>query len=104
LKKAGAKEVHVRIACPPLLYPCDFGVSTRSSEELAARHFCKTGDIGSLNKQRGLEAWIAKEIGADSVKYNSISSFVKALGLPRNSLCLKCFDGVVPTAIKDSRR
>ncbi|MBP8985890.1 MAG: amidophosphoribosyltransferase [Syntrophobacterales bacterium] len=96
LKKAGAKEVHVRIACPPLLYPCDFGVSTRSSEELAARHFFKTGDIGSLQKQRELEAWIAKEIDADSVKYNSISSFVKALGIPKEDLCLKCFDGVVP--------
>ena len=96
LKKAGAKEVHVRIACPPLMYPCDFGISTRTHDELAARHFLKSGDIGSLKKQRELEAWIAKEIDADSVKYNSIAAFVKALGLPRNSLCLKCFDGVVP--------
>ncbi len=96
LKKAGAKEVHVRIACPPLMYPCDFGISTRSREELAARHFFKSGDIGSLKKQRELEVWIAKEIDADSVKYNSVESFVKALGIPKKDLCLKCFDGVCP--------
>ncbi|MFH1090285.1 MAG: amidophosphoribosyltransferase, partial [Pseudomonadota bacterium] len=39
LKNAGAREVHVRVACPPLMYPCDFGISTRSYEELMARKF-----------------------------------------------------------------
>jgi amidophosphoribosyltransferase len=98
LKNAGAREVHVRIACPPLMYPCDFGVSTRSEEELAARHFFKTGDIITLEQQRFLESWVAKEIDADSVKYNTIDAFVAALGIPRGDLCLKCFDGVLPTA------
>jgi amidophosphoribosyltransferase len=96
LKQAGAKEVHVRIACPPLMYPCDFGISTRSNEELAARRYFISGDIGTLKRQRELENWIAGEIHADSVKYNSISAFVKALGIPKKNLCLKCFDGVVP--------
>ncbi len=103
LKAAGAKEVHVRIACPPLMYPCSFGISTRSYDELAARHFFKSGDVGTLKRQRQLEAWIAKEIDADSVKYNSIRSFVKALGIPKECLCLKCFDGADPT-VKGSRR
>ena len=96
LKKAGAKEVHVRIACPPLMYPCDFGVSTRSHEELAARQFISAGNITTMKKLRELEGWIACKIGADSVKYNSITAFVRALGTPRNSLCLKCWDGVSP--------
>ncbi len=96
LKEAGAKEVHVRIACPPLMYPCDFGISTRSGEELAARHFFRSGVIDSLEKLRELEAWIAAEIGADSVKYNSTDAFVEALNLPRADLCLKCWDGVTP--------
>jgi amidophosphoribosyltransferase len=96
LKKAGAGEVHVRIACPPLMYPCDYGVSTRSHEELAARHFFRSGNITTMKKLRELETWIASEIGADSVKYNSIAAFVKALGIPRNALCLKCWDGVSP--------
>jgi len=49
-----------------------------------------------MKKLRELEEWIACKIGADSVKYNSITAFVKALGIPRNSLCLKCWDGASP--------
>jgi len=97
LKNAGAKEVHVRIACPPLMYPCDFGISTRSYEELAARHYWKNGNIASMEQLRGLEAWIADQIGADSVAYNSPDAFVAALGVPKTDLCLKCFDGMGPT-------
>ena len=94
LKEAGAKEVHVRIACPPLMYPCDYGISTRSYEELIARHYMKTGDIASMDDLKKMEAWIAKQIDADSVKYNTIDAFVSALLIPREGLCLKCFDGV----------
>ena len=96
LKKAGAKEVHVRIACPPLMYPCDFGISTRSYEELAARKFFRSGDITSLQRLQELEAWVANQIGADSVKYNSIDQFVNALGIPKGDLCLKCWNGIRP--------
>jgi amidophosphoribosyltransferase len=94
LKRAGAKEVHVRVACPPLMYPCDFGISTRSYEELAARQYFKTGDIDTMEKLRDLEARIADRVGADSVKYNSLEAFVVALGLPDGDLCLKCLDGL----------
>ena len=97
MKKAGAKEVHVRIACPPLMCPCSFGVSTRSHKELAARRYLKSGDITSMEELRSLEARIADEIGADSVKYNSLDAFVAALGLPKEDLCLMCFDGKNPT-------
>jgi len=96
LKEAGAKEVHVRIACPPLMYPCDYGISTRTYEELIARHYMKTGDINSMDDLKKMEAWIAKQIDADSVKYNTIDAFVSALLIPREGLCLKCFDGVFP--------
>jgi amidophosphoribosyltransferase len=97
LKKAGAREVHVRVACPPLMYPCDFGISTRSYEELLARQFLNQGDINSLEELRRLETWVAARIGADSVKYNSLEAFVEALGLPKADLCLKCWDGIRPT-------
>ncbi len=96
LKKAGAKEVHVRIACPPLMYPCDFGISTRSPGELMARKYMTKGDITSIDQLRGFEAWIAEQIGADSLKFNSLDSFVEALGLPISDLCLKCWNGVLP--------
>lgn len=97
LKKAGAREVHVRVACPPLMYPCDFGISTRSYEELLARQYLNRGDITSMEELRRLEAWVAARIGADSVKYNSLDAFVEALGLPQDDLCLKCWDGIRPT-------
>lgn len=96
LKAAGAREVHVRIACPPLMYPCDFGISTRSYEELAARKYIPVGDIDTLERLRTLEELIAREIEADSVKYNSIDAFVEAIGMPRGDLCLKCWDGLDP--------
>ena len=96
LKKAGAKAVHVRIACPPLMYPCEFGISTRSEDELLARRFYPSGNILSLEDLRALESWTAAHIGADSVKYNSVAAFVASLGIPDRDLCLKCFNGVSP--------
>ena len=97
LKKAGAQEVHVRVACPPLMYPCAFGISTRSEGELLARKHIKAGDIMSMDDLVGLERWIARTIGADSVKFNTMDAFVASLLIPRSNLCLQCFDGVVPS-------
>ncbi len=96
LKRAGAKEVHVRVACPPLMYPCDFGISTRSYEELIARQYLEDKDISLFEKLKEMEAWLADKIGADSVKFNTIDLFVSALRIPRDNLCLKCFDGISP--------
>ncbi|MBW2311475.1 MAG: amidophosphoribosyltransferase [Deltaproteobacteria bacterium] len=96
LKHAGAKEVHVRIACPPLMYPCDFGIATRTYEELLARTYFPEGNIATMDELMALEACVAERIGADSVKYNSLESFVEALNMPRESLCLKCWDGDWP--------
>lgn len=94
LKKAGARAVHVRVACPPLMHPCIYGISTRTYEELAARSYIKTGEIDSLDKLRMVEEKVAKQIDADSVKYNSLEDFVAAIGLPKEKLCLRCWDGV----------
>jgi len=96
LKKAGAREVHVRVACPPLMYPCDFGISTRSYDELIARHFISEGNITSKEALRALETWLARQIDADSVRFNSLERFVSALKIPGEDLCLKCFDGRFP--------
>jgi len=96
LKNAGAKEVHVRIACPPLMYPCDFGISTRTYGELLARGFLANGNITTLDQLKDLERWVSERIGADSVFYNSLEAFVEALKMPKESLCLKCWDGKSP--------
>jgi len=77
LRKAGAKEIHVRIACPPLKAPCQYGISTRSKKELAATN--KTVEE------------IRKYIGVDSLGYNTIEDIEKALNIPRDKLCLSCW-------------
>jgi len=82
LKKAGAKEVHVRIAVPPLMHPCKYGISTRSYDELI-------GTKMSVDE-------ICEYIGADSLIYNSLENLVKALGKKENELCLYCWNGKKP--------
>lgn len=79
LKNAGAKEVHVRVACPPLLAPCFYGISTRSYGELATKKYSIEG--------------IRKKIGADTLEYNTLEDFIDAIGMPENHLCLSCFTG-----------
>jgi amidophosphoribosyltransferase len=99
LKNAGAKEVHVRIACPPLMYPCDLGISTRTYGELLAREYLSDGNITTMDELKALEVWVSEKIGADSVCYNSLEAFVEALKIPKENLCIKCWDGNLPTAL-----
>ena len=99
LKNAGAKEVHVRVACPPLMYPCDFGISTRTYKELLGRGYLANGNITTMDELKALEIWVAEKIGADSVRYNSLEAFIEALKIPKESLCLKCWDGNRPITL-----
>ena len=99
LKNAGSKEVHVRIACPPLMYPCDFGISTRTYKELLARACLANGNITTVDELNALEVWVSEKIGADSVRYNSLEAFVEALKIPKKNLCLKCWDGNSPITL-----
>jgi len=104
LMNAGAKEVHVRPACPPLMFPCIYNLSTRSINELASRRAIRalegkdTEDISAYldptsEKYRKMVAWIAKELGATSLNYQLIDDMVKAIGLPKDNLCLYCWLG-----------
>lgn len=83
LEEMGAREVHVRIGAPKLNYPCKYGISTRSKDEL----------IGS---QRTVEE-VRKILGATTLRYNSVEEFVKAIGMPADSLCLGCWTGEYPS-------
>lgn len=83
LKRAGAKEVHVRISCPPIKSPCVFGVDFPTFEELAA-----------FNKS---VPEIREKLNADSLGYQNIEGLVKAIGFPRSELCLACLTGEYPT-------
>jgi len=104
LWKNGAKEIHVRIACPPLMFPCPYLLATRTKRELAARRIIKkiTGkkhvniksfiDDKSPLYQKMVET-IKKELGVTSLKYQTIAEMVKAIGLPDKKLCLYCWNG-----------
>ena len=80
LKGAGAKEVHVRIGCPPLIAPCYLGIDMRSKKEFIAR-----------DKEGRVKSWkeIGKEIGADSLAYTTIDLLKKAIG---SDICAGCID------------
>jgi len=104
LKNAGVKEVHVRPACPPLMFPCIYNLSTRSIKELAARKAIRAiegKDIDDISeylnpdtdKYKKMIDWIAKDLGVTSLRYQYIDDMVKAIGLPKNKLCLYCWTG-----------
>jgi len=86
LRKAGAKEVHVRICAPPIKYPCYFGVDMATKQELIAA-------------QKSVPE-ICKFIGADSLGYLSVEGLIKAVGLPREKFCLACFTGEYPIPVQ----
>ena len=104
LMGAGAKEVHVRPACPPLMFPCKFALSTRSIDELVARRAIwalegnKTDDLQEYlddksEKYQKMVDWIAKELGVTTLRYQRIDDMIEAIGLPREKLCLHCWLG-----------
>jgi amidophosphoribosyltransferase len=86
LRRAGAKEVHMRICAPPIRYPCFFGVDMASRWELIAAQ--KT-----ISEVRDY-------IGADSLGYMSIDGLIKAIGLPKEMFCLACFTGDYPIPVQ----
>lgn len=101
---AGAKEIHARPACPPLMFPCIFNLSTRSIEELAARKAIKSiegRDIEDVSeyvdhttaKYRNMVEWIAKDLEVTTLRYQTVEDMVDAVGLPREKLCLYCWTG-----------
>jgi len=86
LRRAGAKEVHMRICAPPIRYPCFFGVDMATRWELIAAR--KTVDE------------VRDFIGADSLGYLSIDGLIKAVGLPKEIFCLACFTGDYPIPVQ----
>jgi len=104
LKNAGAKEIHVRPACPPLMFPCIYNLSTRSTHELAARKAIRSlegVDIEDVSeylnhkseKYKKMIDWITKDLGVTSLRYQHLDDMVKAIGLPKEKLCLYCWNG-----------
>lgn len=86
LRRAGAKEVHMRICAPPIRYPCFFGVDMATRRELIAA--------------RKTVPEIRDFIGADSLGYLSVEGLVEAVALPKGGFCLACFTGEYPIPVQ----
>lgn len=95
LRTAGAREVHVRIGCPPLIAPCYLGIDMRSRKEFLAR--TPTGDLKAIDD-------IRKEIGADSLGYISLEGLRKAIGFEHCRGCIDFPQGYPPEMQDDVQR
>jgi amidophosphoribosyltransferase len=85
LREAGAKEVHVRVSCPPHRFACHYGIDFPDPEQLLANQYS--------------EKEICKYLGADSIGYLDVEGMVAATNQPRNSFCLACFTGDYPVPV-----
>jgi len=85
LRQAGAKEVHMRVSCPPIISPCYYGIDFPTRKELIAsnRSTAKIRDF----------------IGLDSLQYLSVDGMLKAMPLDSNKFCTACFNNEYPTSI-----
>ncbi len=102
----GAKSVHVRISCPPLVHGCTFlnFSASKTDRELITRRVIEELEGGSI---RNLEAYqdastpeyakmvevIRRHVGVDSLKFNTIDDVCTAIGMPKEQICTHCFDG-----------
>jgi amidophosphoribosyltransferase len=91
-EQGGAKEVHVRVACPPILAPCFYGIDMSTVKELFAPKFM-AGKVPTVAEQDAM----AKELGADSLFYLPLDAVARCIGLPEDRLCRACITGDYPT-------
>ena len=104
--ECGAKEIHMRIACPPLVFPCrflNFSASKRDTElitrslieQYEGRHDkCLEEYVDDKSeKHQKMVNEIRDRFGLTSLKFNTIQELVDAIGLPKEKLCTHCFDG-----------
>ena len=96
LKREGkAKEVHIRVSCPPIRGPCFYGIDMSTVSELLVPQYEKKPVKDDISEK--VRAKIAKDLGADSLIYQTMAGLVRSIGLPKNKLCMACLNGDYPT-------
>lgn len=88
-----AREVHVRVACPPIISPCFYGIDMSTVDELFAPRFMQGGPLTPE-----IEQDMARALGADSLHYLPTDAISRCVDLGRDGLCQACIDGCYPTA------
>lgn len=91
-ERGGAREVHVRVACPPIIGPCFYGIDMSTIGELFAPKFLNGGPLTPE-----IEDEMAETLGADSLKYLPVEAISRCVGFPKESLCQACIDSKYPT-------
>jgi amidophosphoribosyltransferase len=91
-ERGGAKEVHVRVACPPIVAPCFYGIDMSTVSELFAPRYLHGGELTPE-----VEAAMARALGADSLRYLSLAAIARSVDLPPEALCRACLNGDYPT-------
>jgi amidophosphoribosyltransferase len=87
-----AREIHVRVACPPIVAPCFYGIDMSTVQELFAPRFMHGKQL-----TREEERKMASELGADSLSYLPIDSLARCIGIQTERLCRACVTGDYPT-------
>ncbi len=87
LRKIGAREIHMLVSCPPHRFPCHYGIDFSTKGELIAA-------LKSVEEIRDF-------IGLDSLGYLNVNNLVQATNIPKEDLCLACFDGEYPVPIDE---
>ncbi len=88
----GAKEIHVRVACPPIIAPCFYGIDMSTVDELFAPQFLRGGEL-----TREVQDEMARSLEADSLRYLPVSAIARAIGISDQQLCQACITGQYPT-------
>ncbi|MFO0936465.1 MAG: amidophosphoribosyltransferase [Gemmataceae bacterium] len=92
-EKGEAKEIHVRVACPPIVAPCYYGIDMSEVRELYAPKF-----ISGTEATPDELAKMARDLGADSLIYLPLEAVARSIGLPEQRLCRACLTGQYPTS------
>ena len=87
-----AREIHVRVACPPIVAPCFYGIDMSTIGELFAPRFLKGGPLTAE-----AQAEMAASLGADSLRYLPVESIARAITFDSDQLCQACITGEYPS-------
>lgn len=88
----GAREIHVRVACPPIIAPCFYGIDMSTVNELFAPRFLRDGPL-----TEEIQVKMAAELKADSLRYLPVESIARAINFDSDQLCQACITGRYPT-------
>ncbi len=91
-ESGGAAEIHVRVACPPIIAPCFYGIDMSEIDQLIAPKYFPNGVLTDEDQQR-----LADDLGADSLRYLPVEAISRAIDLPSDQLCQACITGKYPT-------